>query len=375
MINLRFSLFLVFFAGLILAGCNDDDDNGRDPLNVPDAYDGSNFEANTITDDAARSQLSTFVNKAKEGRTPGVQVSASELDQLFAAGSPSLQDVTTSYYAGRVSGWIDELASASGNSYTPGQPNGNGGTLGGYLFDENGLELEQLLDKGLYGAAMYNHAISLIDAGNLTPATVDRLVSIFGAHPDFPNTNNSATADNPDQFLANYTARRDKNDGEGLYSQMKAHFITLQAALQAGDLYNAERDQALADLLLTWEQCNAATAINYCHQTLDKLSETNLTDDQIGSGLHSYAEAVGFLHGWRTIPAEYKLITDAEIDQLLALLNAPYGGTPTSYTFVTDPANELPKVQQVIDELQGLYGFTDQEIEDFKENWVNVQGR
>jgi len=372
--NVFYLFFLLLFSGLVLVSCGDDDDD-RDPLMVPDEYDGSDFAANTTAEAAVRSQLSTFVNKAKEGRTPGVQVSASELDQLFAAGSPSLQDVTTSYYAGRLSGWIDELASASGNSYTPGQPNGNGGTLGGYLFDENGLELEQLLDKGLYGAAMYNHAISLIDAGNLTPATVDRLVQIFGAHPDFPNTNNSATADNPDQFLANYTARRDKNDGEGLYSQIKTHFITLQAALQAGDLYNAERDQALADLLDTWEKCNAATVINYCHQTLDKLSETNLTDEQIGSGLHSYAEAVGFLHGWRTLPSEYKQITDAEIEQLLVLLNAPYNGTPTSYTFVTDPSNELPKVQQVIDELQALYGFTDQEIEDFKQNWVAVQGR
>ena len=149
----------------------------------------------------------------------------------------------------------------------------------------------------------------------------------------------------------------------------------LQAAIEAGEQYNEERDQALEDLLDTWEKANAATVINYCHQTLDKLSETNLTDEQIGSGLHSYSEAVGFLHGWRTIPSNYKLITDGEIEQLLVKLNAPYNAEPTSYLLVTEPATALPKVQEVIDDLQSIYGFTDQQIEDFKENWINVQGR
>ncbi len=369
----HFLIPLCLAAGLVFVSCDDDD--SPDPLVIPDEYDGSDFAANSTAEAAVRTQLNTFVNKAKEGRTPGVVVAAADLDQLFTSGSPSLEDVTTSYYAGRVTTWIDELAKASGNTYSAGPPSGEGGTIGGYLLDENGLELEQMLDKGLYGAAMYNHAISLIESGNLTPATVDRLVQIFGAHPDFPNTNNGNTVANPDQFLANYTARRDKNDGQGLYTQMKTAFITLQAALKAGDSFAAERDQALQDLLETWEKANAATVINYCHQTLDKLSETNLTDDQIGSGLHSYAEAVGFLHGWRTIPTAYKLITDAEIDQLLVKLNAPYDATPTSYKLITDPATELAKVQEVIDDLQALYAFSDQEIEDFKQNWVSVQGR
>lgn len=366
-------LFLSLAVLFTLTNC--EDSNEPDDLVIPDTYDGSDFNTNAAVEGAVRSQLSTFVGKAKEGRTPGVTVSASELSQLFTTGTPSIENITTSYYAGRVEGWITELAAASGGTYTAGTPSGEGGVLGSYLFDENGLELEQLLDKGLYGAAMYNHAISLVDGTNLTPATVDRLVQIFGAHPDFPNTNNSGAATNPDQFLANYTARRDKNDGEGLYTQIKTAFITLQAALQAGDQYNDERDAALQDLLDLWEKANAATIINYCHQTIDKLSATNLTDDQIGSGLHSYSEAVGFLHGWRTIPAEYKTITDAEIEQLLVKLNAPYDGTPTSYLFVTDPANELPKVQEVIEDMQAIYGFSDQEIEDFKQNWISVQGR
>lgn len=364
---------LCMATAVLFVACDNEDE--KDPLVVPAEYDGSNFDANAAVEGEVRSQLSAFVGKAKEGRDPNVTVDANELSGLFTSGNPSLQGITTSYYAGRVSEWIDEIAKASGRTYTIGEPTGEGGVVGSYLFDENGLELEQMIDKGLYGAAMYNHAISLVEAGGLTTATVDRLVQIFGAHPDFPNTNNSATADNPDQFLANYTARRDQADGQGLYTQMKTAFITLQAAIEAGEQYNEERDQALEDLLDTWEKANAATVINYCHQTLDKLSETNLTDEQIGSGLHSYSEAVGFLHGWRTIPSNYKLITDGEIEQLLVKLNAPYNAEPTSYLLVTEPATALPKVQEVIDDLQSIYGFTDQQIDDFKENWINVQGR
>jgi hypothetical protein len=51
-------------------------------------------------------------------------------------------------------------------------------------------------------------------------------------------------------------------------------------------------------------------------------------------------------------------MTDAQIDELLVLLNAPHNGTPTSYKFVMDFSNEYPK-----------------EIEDFKKNWVAEQGR
>jgi hypothetical protein len=59
----------------------------------------------------------------------------------------------------------------------------------------------------------------------------------------------------------------------------------------------------------------------------------------------------------------------------LALLNAPTNGTATSFKFITDPANELPKLQQIITKLQQIYGFTTQEIEDFKKNWVAEQNR
>jgi hypothetical protein len=369
--RLFFSLFLM---ALSFVACKEEE---KAPLSIPTTYDAASFSANTTTQDAVRTQLEALVNEAKKGRTAGTVLNYVTLSSLYNAGSPSVKAITTNYYAGRLDGtgaWLDEMAKASGTGYTPGVTAGQGGTFGGYLFDENGLEIEQLLEKGLFGAALYNHAVTLMQ-GIVTPATADQLVRIYGAHPDFPNTPTAAKATNPDKFMANYAARRDKNDGNGLYSQMKGHFLQLQAATKAGEAYNEERDEALANIRLTWEKINAATVINYCHSVTSIMSATTVSDSDKGRALHAYGECVGFLHGWRTIPNTAKQLQDGEIDDLLVLLNAPTTGTPTSYKFVTEPVNELPKLTQVINKLKIKFGFTDQEIDDFKKNWVTEQGR
>lgn len=364
------TLFLLSF---LLGSCGKD----KKPLEIPTTYDASAYQTNTTAQYAVRAQLDAFINEAKKGRVAGVSVDAAVLNQLYAAGNPSLKTLATTYYDGRLSGangWIQALSDASGGAYTPGAPSGQGGVYSGYLFDENGLEPEQLLEKGLFGAALYHHAITLMQ-GDITPATADQLVAIFGAHPDFPNTPTAGKATNPDKFAANYAARRDKNDGLGLYSQAKNALIKLQAAVKAGADYNEERDEALTAFRETWEKVNFATVINYCFSVISRLSATNPSDSDKANALHAYGECVGFVHGWRTLPQSYRLITDAEIDALLVLLNAPYDGTPTSYTFATDPVNQLPKLTQVIQQIKTKYGFSDQEVEDFKQNWVAVQGR
>lgn len=368
-------LILLAIISFIFVAC---EDNDKDGLVVPAQYDGSNFAANTSTQSAVRTQLENLTGEAKKGRNAGTIVSPDALTQLYNSGSPSLKSITTTYYDSRLTGadgWLAELAKASGGTYTPGLPNdAQGGVYGGYLFEENGLELEQMMEKGLFGAAMYNHAVTLAK-GPITSATVDQMVSIFGAHPDFPNTNNSSKAANPDKFLASYAARRDKNDGNGLYSQIKNGFIKLQAAVKAGDDYKIEQEEALTAIFEVWEKVNAATIINYCHSAIATLSATNPTDAQKASALHAYSEGVGFIHGYRGLSSKYKIITDGQIDEILSLMNAPYNGTPTSYKFVTNPVNELPKLTQVINKLKTIYKFTDQEIEDFKKNWVSEQGR
>jgi hypothetical protein len=379
LINIHYyKVLALFLLGFTFFACDNEGENTTPQLDIPTSYDASGFTSSTVTQRAVMSQLAALTTEAQRGRQ-GQALTRETLEGLFKAGNPSLEAVTTSYYAGRLlgtGGWLDEMAKASGGSvYTPGPPQGEGGTLGGYLFDENGLELEQLMEKGLFGAALYNHATTLFSP-QMTSENVDQVLAVFGATPTFSNSGSGNVASEVrDRFMANYAARRDKNDGNGLYTQIKNAFLKLQAATKEGQTFQTEKDEALAEVKLLWEKINAATIINYCHSAISKLSETNPSPNDIGSALHSYSEGVAFLHGWRTIPQVHKRITDNKIDELLILFNAPFNGTPTSYKFATDPVNELPKLVQIIDELKTIYEFSTQEIEDFKKNWVNEQGR
>jgi hypothetical protein len=375
---MKTNIVLLFIAaGLTFMSCKK---NKEEELQIPENYDGQNFATNSVVQQAIWSQLAQLTDAMKAGRTAGVFVAKQDLDNLFNAGNPSLANEITAYFKGKLEGtggWFDELAKASGATWTPQAPDGSseGGVHGGYLFDENGVELEQLGEKGQFGATLYNHAVKLM-SGTITPATVDQLLSIYGAKPQFANSgSNNVAAGIRDVAMANYAARRDKNDGTGLYSQMKREFIKLQAYVKAGSDYNIERNETLKNIQLLWEKINAATVINYCHSPIATLSGTNPTDAQIGGALHAIGEGIGFIQGFKTINPSFRRITDAQIDNILELFNAPANGVATTYLFATSPATELPKLQQAISTLQSIYGFTNQEIEDFKFNWVAVQGR
>jgi len=362
---------LLLLPALLWVACEPD----LAPLEIPEAYDGSEFAAHAETELAVMDQLGTLASTLKEGRDPANTVSVADLSADFTAGSPSVSDITTAYYRNLVEDWLPQVEAASGQNFDLDQvPNGDGGVLGGHLLEANGLELEQMIEKGLFGAALYHHAITLM-SGELTEATADQLLAIYGAHPDFANSDNSDLHSNPDRALAKYAARRDPADGTGLYTTLRGAFIKLQAALQAGPEYEAEAQEALATIQENWEKANAATAINYLLATINKLNVSDPSDDQIGSALHSYSEAVGFLHGWRMLPDEYRLITDGQIDDLLVLMNAPVDAAPSSYLLATDSFNELPDLQVAIDELQGIYDFTPAEVASFEFNQVNQQGR
>ncbi len=376
----RKNIYVFGILGLFLITSCKKPEPVKETLVVPTSYDGANFTTNTTAQNALINQLKALTDEAKNGRNAANTVTQQALQNLFVAGSPALSSEITTYFKNKLEntgGWFDELAKASGNTWTPQTPNGTseGGVYGGYLFDENGVEIEQLIEKGQFNATLYNHAVKLM-SGNTTLATADQLVAIFGAQPAFANSGSGNVSDQiRDRAMANYGARRDKNDGNGLYTQIKVAFITLQAAIKAGEEYNEERDKALEDIQILWEKINAATIINYCHTPITLLSQTNPTDADIAAALHAIGEGIGFMQGFKTINQGYRRITDAQIDDVLLHLNAPDNATPTVYKFATETLTEISKLQQVITKLQTIYGFSNQEIEDFKSNWVSIQGR
>lgn len=365
-----FSGLLYVSISILLSSCSDNTVAGKSPLSIASVYDSSGFTANSAVELGVRTALVNLTNEAKKGRTNGVKVSSATLSTLYQGVSV----VATPYYKSKMNEYITEIEKASGGVYDPKKSpaqNGEGGTFGGYLFDENGLEMEQMIEKGSFASAQYNHALTLMNQP-MAVANVDKLVRIFGAHPAFVNTDNSANP-NRDIHSSAYTARRDKNDGNGLYTQMKNALLKAQSAAKAGNSYQQEYSEAMADARLIWEKALMATVVNYCYSAKAVFAKTNPTDAELGSALHAYGEAVGFLHGWRTI--QTKRITDAQIDEILTLFLAPANGVPTSYRFVQDAFNTVGNFDQAITKIAGIYSFTPQDLEDFKSNWVNAQSR
>lgn len=382
---------LVFFAS-----CKEDDKVTTPPppeLEVPSFYDSTGYAANVVTESQVRAQLSALTSRMQVGRNMDSTVTFTELQNLY--NGTTLRTVTGASYQTKVDTALQELSKATGkgvryaweNAPVPGSDGGVIPTSGraGYLYDENVLELEQVVEKGMFAAAMYNHAVALM-SGTITEATIDRLVEIYGAKPGFGNNERNSDP-NRDRFSAQYAARRsDSANANSLYALIKRNLITAKAAVRAGSAFNAQRDQALADFKLNWEKALAATVINYCHSTLSGLTATNRDDATVSSAMHAYGEAVGFLSGWRAVPASQRRITDAQIDELLDLLRAPYAQTTSaqSYLFLSNSSAtaQLYRLDGrndpntgVIERLAQIYGFSDAEVEDFRRNWVAVQNR
>jgi hypothetical protein len=344
-------------------------------LSIPSFYDSSAYFQNIQSVTNISTNMDAMVTEVKKGRLVTGTVSASTLANQFTSGTPSLQSISIGAYSSLLTGnngWFEKAAKASGKTYHPDTPSTSGGVFGGYLFDENGFEPEQMIEKGLFGAALANHIITLISE-NPTLAQIDQALHLLGATPHFKSSNASKHGAAADKYLANYVARRDKNDGSGFYSEMKKMFLQLQASVKGGSTFNTQRNQAIASIKSIIEQANYATVINYCHASIANLSKTTMTEAEKAATMHALGECVGFTLGWKTVAG--KKISDTQIDEIMVLLNAPVTGGGKPALFITDRVNQITKLQTVISKIQSIYSFTPAQIEDFKKNWVAEQSR
>jgi hypothetical protein len=368
-------LFVIIFVSIFGFSCKKDEGTKKQ-LVIPTVYNSSLFQINTTKETSILNQIEAVVGEIEKCQSPARTTTYPTLLNLYNIENPILTQIGSAEFDGKIqspNGWLYKASLASGKSYSPIDSNGNGGVYGGYLFDENGLDMAELVEKTMFGSVIYKHGTDLM-AGTITTATVDQLIAILGSNPGFPNTSSSKVP-KPDVFMAKYVARRDKNDGSGFYSQLKTNFFKLQAAVQGGSDFYKERDEAIVAIRQVWEKAMAATVVNYCKTVQSTLSNTNLTEAQKASALHSLTEAIGFTYGLKGVATGRKVISDDQIKQLLVLFNYSETGKSTCYRFALQPEKELPKLEQAVSLIKSIYGFTDQEISDFSKNWINEQGR
>lgn len=370
---------ILFGVILAISSCKKDDDIVvvKTPLDVPTTYSSVNFATNAAPAIGITTQLLSLTTYMKNGESVANKLSKDSLNFYFSGnGTPSLKSVTGTYFSNLVENtWFDELVASSQNSYDP--ANGSTASVGGVfvnrLLNAKAKENIQEIDKGLYLAALFNHLVSLSN-GAISDATIDNMLAAIGGNPSFPNSYSSNVA-SPDTDVLKYVSRRDKNDGTGFYSKIKNGFLKLKAALAAGDDYQTEQNDAITQIRNNVEKGMIATNINYCYAAISKLSATNLTDADKAGALHDLGEAVGFVHGLKAVPANARIITDAQVDDVLADLMAPSTGKGQMYMFVNMPATHLAQLTSAQNKLKDIYNFSATQMEDFKNNWVSVQGR
>lgn len=367
------TILSLFVASLLLQSCSNDDDASSVELTIPTEFTSVNFDANVVAENIVVEELSVMTAAANSAEANA------QTATVAAISYPStLKSVTLNNYSTQVENWLVELVKSANSAdgfQNPGFGNTpamdqEGGLLGSRLLDEYGLELEQMVEKGSFGAALYNHAITVVDGikngseGFMDSGAVDRLVEIHGADITFNPSETTAAA--------TYSRRRSNlTEESGFFFDIKRNLITAKAAMEAGEGFNSERDEALNAYLLNWEKSNFATVIYYCYATKVQLTDAFALPDgpdkdiALGNALHAYAEGVAFAHGFKGVSD--KLITDAEIDSVLENLLAVEGEKPESHRFLNE-ISLLTNLDTIIDDLQRIYGFTDEEVVSFYVN-------
>lgn len=369
MLNNLFLSLLVLTAVLI-SGCSTST-NPDDQLQVPTTYDSTGWTSNTTEQYLVRQKITDLLNLIKSAKTEATVLSEAEMLAIYTPIETYVNPTVTD----RFRELIRLSAAASGHTYSwqadPGA-NGSGGVYDGRLYDAYGRDLKEFVEKGLFTSVLYYQALQLMN-GTVTQATVDKIVALYGANPSF--TNGSTTAADRDVFVAGYAARRDKNDGNGLYSQFKKSALKAKAAAADPSKYGTQLSEALATMRILWEKAMMATAINYAYSTIGALTSTNLTDSSRSAGMHTYGECAGIVDGYQSVNSSDRIASAGNIQLMLTQLMIPANQSPMCYTFWQQTQSTIQSVENFTRTVQGTYGFSDAEMTDFKSNWVSIQKR
>lgn len=312
------------------------DDGSCEFYQIPASYDFTDKEGNSTVSYPGQTdrlnQLEELTSYMKQG-TSG-QITSANMKNMFYnlndngdgnfsfSSSKQLANKCLFTDTAMFTSWMDDLAVASiDNAMTA--SSGQAGTLSSgsntYLFDHNGLEHVQLIEKGLMGAVFFYQATNVyfssekmdvdntvaVDAADSKYYTEmehhwDEAFGYFGAPIDFiSNTSNL-------RFWAKYCDKRDNQ--LGCNSIIMNAFLSGRTAIINND-YNA-RDQQIRIISEMWEKVSAAQAVAYLQGAKDNFGSDN------AMFLHELSEAYAFILSLKYAPAGSK-ITPSQVDSIL----------------------------------------------------------
>jgi len=348
---------------------------------VPERYESAQFALNAATELALRErieELETLMKSAEGPPASAAKVTEQELSSVVTRGVPSLRSVATAATQALLDEAIRRFAEVSavgGKTWSPPGAAGadpdasasvptlpaSGGVFEDkYIVSSAGVDLRETTAKTLLGGALYNYALTLA-AGPRSEALVDRLLVLFGATQKLANrTDADAGADEKDELVAEYASRRDNKVGPlpGPYRKIKQALLEAKAAAAAGEPCRADLDAALNVYFREWERTSFLTAIYYLYTAGVRATANPV---QGAGALHAFGEAVGFIQGFRGIAQDRRIVTDAQITELLELI-----GAETPYKLLTNPAQQTTAFATSFIKIGQIYGLSSLDIEEAK---------
>jgi len=320
---------ITVLTAILAVGCKrptDPIDGNDNPIVIPPTYSFKNVDYSG--QQSRLNQLSEMTTYMKTGNDSGVVLDVEVLRAMFAntnenangnfsfTTAKNLKDKCFEVDHDMFDQFFEDMADAS-ESTSPAS-NGVAGVMvsedgeKSYLFDANGRELTQYIEKGLMGAVFYYQATAVymgtekmdvdnedVEEGKGTEMEHhwDEAYGYFGATTDFPDDIESV------RFWAKYCVGRDA---------VLASVDSLGKALRKGRAAISAknytlRDEAISEAREAWELVSAGTAIHYLNGSID-----NIGDDLVRN--HELSEAWAFVNSLKYNPE--KRITLAEIDEI-----------------------------------------------------------
>jgi len=225
--------------------------------------------------------------------------------------------------------WMDKLALAS-VSFSSQAADGQAGVLTSgtstYLFDENGKEYLQFIEKGLMGAVFMNQALNVyfssskMDVDNATAVDAtnglyytamehhfDEAFGYFGVGIDFPTTI-------PNDFWGKYC--NNQNATINSNADMMSNFRKGRAAIS--NKYLTDRDKAIKAISKEWEEISAFQAKKYLQDAIGFFGNDN------AKYLHELSEAYAFSWNLRYAPETTRRFTPTSHTSLMNLYKSNF---------------------------------------------------
>lgn len=363
----KLSMLLLVAAVFGTIGCKKENQG----LDVPATYSFTRNGNSTVTYSGQTQRLDMLeilANTMKSGNTIGSSIDGDILKDMFHNQNDPFTGVTfsksliTKCFASdtvMILAWMDELATASqaGGTASAGTAgvlvDGSNDPNTGYLVNENGVELTQVVEKTIMGSVFFYQAMEvyfgtdrmglvgnedLADGENFTTMEhyFDEAFGYFGAPMDFPASTTLEDA----RFWGKYCKERNEGSHPGISDDIMLAFRTARAAITCKE-YDT-RDEQIAIISQLWGLIIAATAIDYLERSR---SSTGVT---VYKKHHYLSEAIGFIQalkyhfngGNSVVAPEYSYIVAS--DALLFI------GTQTDLYNVTDADidNAIASVKQ-----------------------------